>query len=92
MKRFLITLTIVLCAGIGAAGGCCGKGTYPGPEITGNYGICYLESQDTGWRYADPMLYHAAGALVRWHSRHDSAAKTERAPKPKKTYRKTIEK
>ncbi|MCX7018686.1 MAG: hypothetical protein WCK47_04825 [bacterium] len=91
MKRLLLSLTIVVCASLAAAGGCCSNGTYPGPEITGNYGICYLESSDTGWRYSDPMLYHAAGALVRWHSRHAAAAKTAR-PARTKTYRKTVEK
>ena len=39
----------------------------PGPEITGNYANCYLYSETTKMRYADPAYYNAAGALNRWH-------------------------
>jgi hypothetical protein len=38
----------------------------PGPEVTGDYSVRYLYSHETGRAYADPMFYHAQGALSRW--------------------------
>jgi hypothetical protein len=51
----------------GAAAGV--TGNMSGPEITGNYALPYLHSQEIQESYADPMFYHAMGHLQRWKAR-----------------------
>jgi hypothetical protein len=67
----LITVGIALTAAT-AWSQCCSQprtrcGPLPGPELSGNYAIPYMYSCETGRWYADPMYYHAYGALDRWH-------------------------
>jgi hypothetical protein len=77
MKRIIGVALIVGAAVVAQAecGGGCGECyepsldylASPGPEITGNYAIPYIDNSRTGARCADPMYYHALGQLQKWH-------------------------